>query len=259
MRIRILSDLHLEFNFPREIPEADCDLVVLAGDISNREAGIEWAGRTFRQPVVYVPGNHEYYEGELQSVEQAMRHAAAQFGHVHYLNQDVAVFADRRVRVIGVTLWTDYGLFAHVESADAMRACASTLADHRWITVRPDDAATRPFEPADALRLHRRQSQWLAQRLREPFDGKTVVVTHHAPHVGSLHPRFAQDIVSAGFVSDLSALMGPACLWVHGHTHDSFDYPAGGTRIVCNPRGYVGRRSGIPENPRFDWTRVVEI
>ena len=26
--------------------------------------------------------------------------------------------------------------------------------------------------------------------------------------------------------------------WVHGHTHDPFDYKIGECRVVCNPRGY---------------------
>jgi calcineurin-like phosphoesterase family protein len=28
-------------------------------------------------------------------------------------------------------------------------------------------------------------------------------------------------------------------LWIHGHTHDDFDYVINQTRVVCNPRGYV--------------------
>ena len=52
------------------------NLVVLAGDIANGAAGIEWAKRTFSGPVIYLAGNHEYYEGEFDSVQQAMRAAA---------------------------------------------------------------------------------------------------------------------------------------------------------------------------------------
>jgi hypothetical protein len=29
-------------------------------------------------------------------------------------------------------------------------------------------------------------------------------------------------------------------LWTHGHMHDPFDYMIGSTRVVCNPRGYLG-------------------
>ena len=46
-------------------------------------------------------------------------------------------------------------------------------------------------------------------------------------------------------------------LWIHGHMHDSFDYNVNGTRVVCNPRGYV--RDGINENARFDADLVVDV
>jgi hypothetical protein len=46
-------------------------------------------------------------------------------------------------------------------------------------------------------------------------------------------------------------------LWIHGHTHDSFDYLLNGTRIVCNPRGYA--RSGVNENPLFDPDLIIPV
>jgi hypothetical protein len=39
-----------------------------------------------------------------------------------------------------------------------------------------------------------------------------------------------------GFILDHPEI----CLWTHGHTHEDFDYHIGSTRVVCNPRGYVG-------------------
>ena len=47
-------------------------------------------------------------------------------------------------------------------------------------------------------------------------------------------------------------------LWVHGHTHHSFDYRAGATRIVANPRGYPMKDGGF-ENPRFQAALLVDI
>ena len=32
-------------------------------------------------------------------------------------------------------------------------------------------------------------------------------------------------------------------LWMHGHTHEDFDYVLGETRVVCNPRGYVNHEN----------------
>ena len=46
-------------------------------------------------------------------------------------------------------------------------------------------------------------------------------------------------------------------LWIHGHTHDSFDYFINGTRVVCNPRGYAV--DGITENAAFDVDLTVDI
>jgi hypothetical protein len=60
-------------------------------------------------------------------------------------------------------------------------------------------------------------------------------------------------------VADVERLMGAdrVQLWVHGHTHDSFDYRVAGTRVVCNPRGYA--RDGVNENPHFDPGFTVDL
>jgi Icc-related predicted phosphoesterase len=85
------------------------------------------------------------------------------------------------------------------------------------------------------------------------------LITHHAPSPKSIHPRFADSLLNACFVSDAEHLIdrSRACLWIHGHTHDSFDYFLNGTRVVCNPRGYA--RNGVNENPLFDANFLVEI
>jgi hypothetical protein len=86
-----------------------------------------------------------------------------------------------------------------------------------------------------------------------------VVVTHHAPSRQSIHPRFAGSPLNACFVSDAERLMGVerVVLWIHGHTHDSFDYTVGGTRVLCNPRGYA--KNGVNENAAFEAGLVVQV
>lgn len=71
-----------------------------------------------------------------------------------------------------------------------------------------------------------------------PFSGKSVLVTHHAPHQQSVHPQFAADITSASFASSLAHIVGMFDLCIHGHVHASFDYTIGNTRVVANPLGY---------------------
>lgn len=268
MKIRVLSDLHLENDEPDAIPHADADLVVLAGDIHNHALGLRWAAETFdpEVPVVYVPGNHEYYDGEFGALEAAMRDAAAQTDNVHFLNQGVLVDPAGRWRVLGATLWTDFTLFGADDTSRevAITAARRVMLDFRGLiqVAWPEspEASSRDFTPDDSLALHERARTWLETELAKPFGGATIVVTHHAPHRLSLTPRYADDLVSAGFINDLPELVrAPVALWLHGHTHTSFDYRVDGTRVVCNPRGYRDRRTGQPENPAFDWGKVVEI
>jgi len=82
-------------------------------------------------------------------------------------------------------------------------------------------------------------------------------VTHHAPSIQSIVDRYRADPVSAAFASNMDdfILEHKPLLWIHGHTHESFDYEIGKTRVVCNPRGYASTE----ENQQFrpDYTLVV--
>ena len=115
--------------------------------------------------------------------------------------------------------------------------------DGRFDKVTPP----RTLTPADTLRWHEASRAWLTERLRTDHEGPTLVVTHHAPHPDSLDPRFVGNRTDPFFASDLSDLIerhGPD-VWVHGHVHKARDYRLGRTRIVCNPRGYPGERTGF--------------
>ena len=267
MKIRVLSDLHLEHDEPLAIPYAEADLVVLAGDIHNHAEGLRWAAENFgsQVPVVYVPGNHEYYDGEFGALESAMQDAARSLPNVHFLNNITLTDRYGKWRVLGTTLWTDFALFGASDEAmrESVAASERVMLDFRGVIQvswpEPEDEP-RSFSPDDAMALHEQARAWLESELAKPFDGKTIVVTHHAPLKQSLAEKFATDRASAGFVSDLPSLVrAPVALWVHGHTHTAFDYVAEGTRVICNPRGYRDRRTGAPENPLFKWDKVVEI
>lgn len=249
MRLHILSDLHLSAH-GMPPPEVVADVTILAGDIRRPAAeAMQWAAGLGR-PVLYVPGNHEFYGGAIPQVRQGLARSAREHG-IGLLDQDTCTIGG--VRFVGATLWTDFELFG-VDGKDlAMTASAQFMRD--FAAIRNADGSV--FTPADACTLFAEQYAWLASVLEQPFAGPTVVVTHHAPTPRSVHPRFADSPVSAAFVSDCSALMGRAVLWVHGHTHDSFDYTANGTRVVCNPRGYSA--DGVNENPHFDPCLCIEV
>jgi predicted phosphodiesterase len=253
MKLNILSDLHLGFE-PFERPVNDADVVVLAGDIARPREAAAWA-LGFDKPVLYVAGNHEFYgssiEGAAAELERLCRGT-----HVHVLDGSEVVIDG--VRFLGTTLWTDFELFGDAERKSAAMAEAKRLLrDFSRITLSESSGAV--FTPEDSALLFEKHAGWLRERLATPHDEPTVVITHHAPSPGSIHPRFAGSLLNACFVSDLESLVGAqrAQLWIHGHTHDSFDYRLEGTRVVCNPRGYAS--SGVNENPLFDPNFTIEV
>ena len=251
MKLHILSDLHLEISGMQPHSASNgADVIVLAGDIHKGAKGIRWAREVWPDnPIIYVAGNHEFYGGESGDVLEMMRKAAEETG-VHFLGGELTI---DNVRFLGATLWTDFLLFGAEQQEKCMAAGHRGLNDFRAIKN-----GGRPFTPQDSLDLHKASRAWLTEKLAESFDGKTVVVTHHAPSRGSLADRFAQDPVSACFVSELDHLVEQADLWIHGHTHDSFDYRVGKCRVICNPRGYEFA-SGGPENFDFAPTLLVDI
>ena len=274
MKLLILSDLHLEFGTFR-VPEVEVDAVILAGDIATSPAkALRWAqrpGNFGETPIIFVPGNHEFYGGVMDTALTDMHHAAG--SNAHPLDSGEVVL--NGVRFLGTTLWTDFALAVETDAgpiSDVPRAMAAArwrMSDYKTIRIAENVARSgfansvkrrkRRLTPEDTAALHHAQRQWLADRLAEPFDGATVVVTHHAPHRGSLLSKYAKHWLSGAYVNELpDSFFEVPALWVHGHLHDQLDYRVGNTRVVCNPRGYAS--SFEPElNPAFQPALVIEV
>lgn len=250
MKIHVLSDLHLELSTV-EFPATDADVIVLAGDIGKGNAGVYWARKTFpNKPIVYIPGNHEFY-GTRRIETLSLLRIAGQETEVQVLDNDEFVMDG--MRFLGCTLWTDFELFGKDQKESAISSGQYFINDFQIIR----EINHERFTPARSMELHEQSLAWLKAKLNEPFDGKTVVVTHHLPSKKSVVDRFKEDIVSACFASELDYLFGKMDMWIHGHTHDNLDYELNGTRVICNPRGYV-TMSGI-ENFDFNPGLLVEI
>lgn len=279
MKIQLASDLHLDMVnvkpgrsytasssrdfLPKRIigPVPSADVLVLAGDIADGAYACtlfaNWPAEK-RIPIIYVAGNHEFYGHPIDPIYGKLREGAA-LNDIHFLeNGRVEVGG---VRFLGTTLWTDYRLRSNRTQSQLMEYCGTRLNDHFQIRT-----GRHTFTTHDALARHDIARAWLVTELAKPFAGKTVVVSHHAPHPLSIHPRYIGNQLNAAFVSDLSDLMLSADLWLHGHVHDSFDYQVGRCRVVANPSGYVINRSIYTdpndyefENKAFDRNLLVEI
>ncbi len=253
LQLNILSDLHLSRG-GLPLPDTSADVIVLAGDIARPKEAVDWA-LGFTKPVLYIAGNHEFYGSGIRETLQDLRQRCVGT-HVHFMDKDEVIMGG--VRFLGATLWTDFRLYGDgPKRDDAYRDAVAMLRD--FSRIRSDVAADQHFTPIESEVLFNDYRDWLAAKLDEPYDGPTVVITHHAPSAGSIHPRFKGSSLNNCFVSRLESLMGSdrAVLWIHGHTHDSFDYAVNGTRVICNPRGYV--KDGVNENALFNPELLVTV
>ena len=242
MRINYFSDIHLEFG-ALDAPDNDADIIVAAGDIGINLQGVDWL-KTLNKPVIYIAGNHEFYAHEYQQTLQLIREQCAG-SNVQFLENDCFVF--QGVRFLGCTLWAD--LF--VEGDKKAEALGKSLNDFRRIQF-----AEKSFDVMEFSQLHQHSRAWLEQELAQPFFGKTVVITHHAPSQWSWNES-AYALKKLAYCNDLKSLLHEyeIAAWFHGHVHSSLDYRIADARILCNPRGYFGKKVV----PGFDQNRIMEI
>lgn len=248
MKIQVLSDLHLEFMWPDNFksflsmldPEG-VDVLVLAGDICTNTILLDVLYKICQKystaDVVYVHGNHEFYGSTKEIVASKTKEASKQIKNLHWLDCTEAVIAGQRF--IGAPLWFEFN--------ESNEYYEQYLNDFHVIYG---------FKSWVYDENHRAMD-FFAKELKT----SDIVITHHLPSNKSVAKRFENSELSRFYVCDLESLIkerNPK-LWIHGHTHDSFDYQiessTGITRIVCNPHGYWPNDI----NPDFLRAKIIEV
>ncbi len=251
MKIQIVSDLHLEWGTSDRVfstKDIRGDVLVFAGDSHGNAEKLYNYVKFFAKevPCILVLGNHEYYG---TSLEKGLKHYKKWLHkpeeNIFLLENEVIVL--NNVAIHGGTLWTDFEpLLCRPHELE------DSIADFSLITTGKDplDIPTLKSKFVETVKAFTRN-------INLHTDKKHVMVTHHAPSKKSTAREFLNSNINPAFVSDLEWFItkhNPA-LWIHGHTHTSFDYPIRDTRIVCNPFGYFMNE----ENTQFKKDLVVEI
>lgn len=282
MKIQLVSDLHLEFS-DVNIVNNGADVLILGGDImiaqdlhdhpepvnaversiiannqglSRRQESAQryrdFLKRvSFQFPqVIYIAGNHEFYHGKFPKGIDYLREEVSAFDNIHLLEMQHMDIMD--VTFIGVTLWTDM----NKRDPLTMQICASTMNDHK--VIRNSDRSYQKLSTTTTVRRHMDSLQYIKNIVEQDPNRKYVVVGHHAPSHLSIKPRYEKDWhLNGAYRSDLSEFIldhPQIKVWTHGHTHNTFDYLIGTTRVVCNPRGYEGYEESSGWDPNFCFT-----
>ena len=278
MKIKVVSDLHLEFS-EVDIPNNGCDTLILSGDIllaeclhdfpadtddtliqSSRHAQairfrnfLKYCSEDFPH-VIYVAGNHEFYHGKFYQGIDTLREECSAFPNVHFLENNSVTIDD--IIFVGGTLWTN------CNNRDSLTMWGLHQRMNDYAIIKNDRDGYRRLSTADTVQRHDQTLDYIETVVANASpDKKVVVVGHHAPSIKSIHPRYLNDReMNGGYYSALDdfILKYPnIALWTHGHVHNPFDYMVGNTRVVCNPRGYEGL--GYNELTGWDVDIIIEV
>jgi Icc-related predicted phosphoesterase len=263
MLFRPFSDLHVEFWLPHKVadilklvvpplPTDQKTVAVIAGDLGlahRQETWLKALGVFSRRflSVVYVEGNHFFYHNDSFGRIHELKSKLSLPKNVHFLeNESVEI---NEVVFIGATLWTDF----NGKDISAMQLAKRNIND--YVSIKKTTGGR--LLPEDTVELFYESKKFIFDAIGKASDKKTVVVTHHGVSPLSVPERYRGDNLNYAFMSDLSDEVtdhGPD-IWVHGHTHDSFDYMLGETRVLVNPYGY----KDVALNPLYDKNLIIEL
>ena len=239
--IALHSDLHLDIQpahekWLRRTP----DILILAGDITRIDKAekllVELTETHPLLEVIYVTGNHEYYDiADMMKAEAELAAALINHPRIHFLQCESVELSG--IRFIGCTGWSQMLALGKAEQQKVQEKVGKVINDFYLIGI-----DGRRFTPNDCIQLGKQHYQWLESQLSLPRDKKTktVVITHFSPSLKTSHPLFSIDEISAYFCASFDALIEKYQpeIWAFGHTHANFDIPMGKTRVVSNQQGY---------------------
>jgi len=256
--IQIYSDLHCEFGYKTAPEDCLADIVICAGDFSNKLEHIKLLRSWHKDSsIVYIAGNHEFYGTENMYDRYLKIQKECIDNDIYFLQNCYVIVKD--CLIIGATLWTNFDLY---NNAEKDKHSFRRLNDGRYIKYFND----KYMNSDHCLAEFNTSIKYIEDTIKvfSKDNLKPIIVTHHGVSNKSVHSKYkiGNSVASLNgcFSSNLDnfILKHQPNLWVHGHTHDSFDYFIGNTRVVVNPKGYEDYFGNI-ENKSFNKQLVVKI
>lgn len=267
MKIQLMSDLHLEFDGSFRPTNYGSDTLILSGDVcvaralaASSDSPYHKMGNSFRdffkhcsdnfKNVMYIKGNHEHYNSRFNNVSDIIRGALAPMENIHFLDDE---YVDvESIRFVGSTLWTDNNKNCPITEM----SLRGGMNDYHVIQYLDPRGNYRRLTPNDTALFHAIAKTFIKEAIPTDFEGKAVVMSHHAPSAQSINEKYKDDhYFNGGYFSSLDYFIADIpqiALWTHGHMHDATTYNIDDTIIACNPRGYPGQSTGFEEAKIFE-------
>ena len=240
MKLRYLSDLHLEFikhnrieQFIRKIPYGINEICILAGDIGNPyelnyDIFMNFISKNFKKTFV-IPGNHEYYNKTktIQETNEYMKYYFQQFNNISFLNNNYEIY--NNYCFIGTTLW-------------------SKITNP---TYEINDVYQIPnFDYIQYNRLNMLSVDFLENTLQN--NENCIIITHHMPSSSLIDIKYKTPQMlpyNQWFYCDMDDLIerkkDKIKCWFYGHTHIPSNVIINEIPFLCNPIGYPCENKNI--------------
>lgn len=239
MKIRYLSDLHLEFikpdkiyEFIKQIPSGINDeICVLAGDIgdpykSHYTIFMEFINSNFKKSFVIL-GNHEYYNKSIKETNDFTRKMFEKFENISLLNNSYENYNNHCF--IGTTLWSK------ITNPAFKINDVNKIKDFDYIA----------YNTLNAKAVH-----FLEDVVKT--NTNCIVITHHLPSESLIDPKYKTVSMSKynqWFYCNMDKLIAMSSLnikcWFYGHTHTYSNRIINGIQFLCNPGGYPDENNDV--------------
>ena len=270
MKVRVISDLHLDINerWPLSYDRNDGMFTVMCGDLSGSpDITKRWISKNIGRGV-FVSGNHLVYNHSGKTISALREDMAERHGpraSVTYLDCMTKSGVHSKlvdgVLFVGSTLYTDFALpcgnpmeLSAIHDSDMMvlrnkRVSEYSMNDYRWGRVEdPEHGRTRGLTANDLKLAFDKSFGMIAETVerasKDMPDTPVFMVTHYCPTPRCISDEYVDSDVNASYASDLEEFIRShrniRC-WACGHVHTQKRFKVGDCLVVMNPRGYLGR------------------
>lgn len=233
MKVGYISDIHIDsgMNVQRlNIFDQTMDVIIVGGDIGNIDQTSDFLFMildTFQCPIIFVPGNHDFYNGI--TVEDTIQEYNDLFKDVdiHMLVNGGAHTIHGQT-FIGATLWSDLGeTYNPTISVATKMAAYSVIADFEFI---------KDMTVEKMYNMYEVDKQGIVKSL-EKHGSDAIIITHFSPSIEFRNELYKIDPLAYYFCGNMESVIQQyqPKAWIYGHTHGNNDpVEYGTTQILCN-------------------------
>lgn len=226
MKIQIISDIHCDSwasgHLWDYINPTNADALSICGDVGTERYihNLITEALTHYEYVFFVFGNHDFYFNNID-LQYKVKLAYRYNDRVFIFTNDL--YEINGIKIFGGVMWSNPNPIFDMEIRNG-------IADFMYIKD----------WSVEKMRLEHSNFCKKLTEVGQP----DIILSHFVPCYKSVHNRYKYNPLCMGineyFTTDMTAYMYGVKLWIHGHTHDDYNYVTGDTRIICNPVGYCG-------------------